>query len=242
MGNWGFYGFAYPTDQPGPSGPAGPTGATGPTGPTGPTGAAGAGGSGTTGPTGPTGATGATGATGPTGASGTGDFVLIQSITPTGASTSFSSIPGTYKTLKLVFLARCDAAVTETDLCLRFNGDTGAHYDDTEFIAFGGSSLGGNSHLAGDHTFIGYVAGANAPSGVFNAGEATFPQYANSAMQRVGFASGARKDAQSTGGNLVQSFFSCWWRNTTDAINEIDLFPASGSFVAGTQFDLYGMK
>src|SRR3990172_10838690 len=51
-------------------------------------------------------------------------MTLIEELTPTGTSLTFSSIPGIYRHLHLRWLAQCDSSTVAQAMRLQFNGDT----------------------------------------------------------------------------------------------------------------------
>jgi hypothetical protein len=61
-----------------------------------------------------------------------GALVLIaeQLLVGTATTITFSSIPNTYRHLRLVAMGRMNAATTEDYVYIRFNGDTGSNYDE----------------------------------------------------------------------------------------------------------------
>ena len=239
----------------GPTGPAGPTGATGtgatgptgpsggPPGPTGPTGPTGADGIGITGPTGATGsgATGPTGATGATGSGGGGGGltqiaeVIIASAQPT---VTFSSIPNTYRNLKLVMTVAESGGTG--GVYAQFNGDTGNNYTGQYFYGQDGGS-GAVKVTATSEVVIGLAAlnpgggGDDAPANSPASTEATIYDYARTVWFKNWTSLSTRQDSSfytfNTGGQ---------WANTA-AITSILLGLQDGdNFLVGSVFTLYG--
>ena len=218
---------------------SGPRGATGATGATGAAGAPG-------GPMGPPGLPseepdpfvipGPRGNTGAAGAAGA--FVFIEEQTPSGTGTiTFSSL-GAHTHYEIRCVVRGTQVATETNLNLTFNGDTGANYDwQTNII--GGSTVTGVNTFADTRAFVGNVSAASSTANyagagtirIYNAPGTTFFKTGDSHMQ--GF-----KAATNT--NFPEYVNAFAWRNTA-AITSMTLALASGNYVAGSKFSLYGI-
>lgn len=192
----------------------------------------------------PNGAAGATGATGPTG-SGAWTLLSDQTIGSPAASVSFSSIPATYKVLKLFITAVSSAATAGDDTVIaQANGDSGAHY----FYQY----LRGQNATASAGQPIGLTAGAFVAiiPNVGNAGsvanipgtaEVTFNGYAGTVFYKTAFS----QDQEIAAATLA--FFTydgiAWVWEDTSAINAIALTLTSGSnFVTGSRLTLYGIN
>lgn len=165
--------------------------------------------------------------------------VLIQEQVLTGsqATIDFNGIAQTFKSLKLVIIARYDAAVTHAAMFAQFNGDTGNNYDAHLFQATGATTTSSDSaaQAAGR---IGLVTGASAPANAFAETVVTIPNYAT-AQLKVALCQAGDNTAT---GVMITELDTMNWRSTA-AITSIKIFPnnpASGNFVAGTIARLYG--
>lgn len=172
-----------------------------------------------------------------------GEWQLIDETVLTGTATSvtFSSIPGRYRTLKLLCQARTDRAVTAEGLFGRFNGDTGTNYHRMfgYFRADGTQGSGGAFNQTG--FYAGTAYGSTALANTFCSTEIEINGYALSdrckhvaarVMPRIMAAAAASAD-------IV--FYGNLWLNT-NAVTSIVLFPDVGpNFVSGSRFTLYGI-
>jgi hypothetical protein len=178
-----------------------------------------------------------------TGGGGSGAYVLLQSQTVTGssvASVSFTSIPSTYKNLKLIISARGSAAATAVNLHLRMNNDSTANYD---WVATSNNSASvqGTPNATQTSIRIGAVSAASAVnSSRFGIVEATLFHYANSIMEKDLMSFEYDNDSHSTGTLRLQQFGGTWRSTTT--INRVDLLMDNGNIDVGSTFDLYGMN
>lgn len=171
--------------------------------------------------------------------SGGGGLTLIKDVllTATTASITFSSIPGTYKTLILdLYGAVTTTGVSDEPIYLTFNADGGANYD---YLAqLGVTNAGGLSSQAYGATQISLVnlPGGNAPAGSAGSVYVRIPNYAGTTFWKTLVATGG--DHWGTSNNTVLDLLGDW--HSTSAITEIGLAPESGSFSAGTRATLWG--
>lgn len=145
-----------------------------------------------------------------------------------GASTAaFTSIPGTYTGLKLVFTF-AESGSASQNLEIQLNGDTGGNYS----WAFGANNGGGNYANGQTGGRIGFQESTSYPCSGF----CDFPGYANTFFTKV-FCGQNNSDGN---GNLLTQGGN--WNNTA-AITSILLFPqGSLTFLEGSVFTLYGMQ
>jgi hypothetical protein len=162
----------------------------------------------------------------------TATYSLIDSTTGTGSSNSitFSSIPSTYTDLILVVNG---ATTTSTgNPRLRFNGDTGSNYSDTNLYG-SGSAAGSYRNTSG--TSIQLIATV-----YFNTSLDTnliihIMDYANTTTNKTTL---NRANKATDGVDAVVGL----WRNTA-AINSLTLFTASGNNISSAStFKLYGIQ
>jgi len=166
----------------------------------------------------------------------TGAVTLISQQTVTGsnvATITFSSIPGTYKNLRIEYQA---FSVSGTNVLCRFNSDTGSNYDKQQFRAYATNTLGAEA-IGVTSLTLGTIGDSNNANNT-GGGTYTIPNYAATIMYKVGIGTNFTKYGTSTG-NLSYGLFGGSWRNTA-AITNIDLVTDSGNFVVGSSFTLYG--
>lgn len=173
---------------------------------------------------------------------GSASRTLITSSSPSGTGTvSFTGIPGTYHSLEIEFVARSTKAASGNEpLKMEFNTDTTAtNYRNTYDQGFGGSP-GTASVTGADTQEIAALPAASAPSNAPAAGIIQIPRYADTTFNKVGFSNfGYRFDSSSI--QMVTGNQAMEWESTV-AITRVDLKLASGNFVAGSIFRLYGIS
>lgn len=208
-------------------GPVGPKGEPGPPGQ-----------AGSSGPKGDTGATGAAGTNGTNGTNGTGWTPLdSQTLGAPAATVSFTSISGAYKHLQLVLTGRSDKVATNNTILVRFNSDSGSHYDwqrmqsaatTTDFA----TALAATSMNAGD------VSGASSPAGASGNHEYLIPNYAGTTYRKSLITNGMFQLDNTV---VYNQRYVGNWRDTS-AITRIDLFFGSDNWDTGSTFTLYGIS
>jgi hypothetical protein len=157
-----------------------------------------------------------------------GGITLISTTSFSGGTFSLTSIPSTYKYLKLVCFGV--GASAENDATIRFNNDSGSNYDSDWWRNTGG--LGGGFSQSGTSFYIGTIP-ANTDANKALSFILDIPNYASTAVKPF-FASGwgANSSSARTGINMGR------YRGTS-AIDRIDVIIGSGTYSAGTAL-LYG--
>lgn len=171
-------------------------------------------------------------------AASTGSGAVVQiAKTVLGAPASnftFSAIPGTYSSLKLVIVGQTTGA-SNTFICIQVNGDTGANYD-VGGIFNNASSAGGFSAAGQTFYSTGAVVPPSSATGRANASTLDFPLYASTAFfkQMVCYQEGWAS-------SFIQSVLCAGDWKSTAAITSMLIFLNSGNFVAGSTAILYGI-
>lgn len=171
-------------------------------------------------------------------------YVLIASNTlgSSAASVTFSSIPATYTDLVLRVSSRGTTAQVDGFTTLEFNGSGGTAYSNTYLYGgAGGGTLVGSSFSANQAKItdlIGQVY-ANATSNTFGSQEIYIPSY--TASQNKPLSHFGVPETNAAGMDNGRGITAGLWRNTA-AITSMVIAPASGSFVSGSSFFLYGIK
>lgn|GEM_PF-4194372 len=168
------------------------------------------------------------------GGGGTGGMVPLQEIVLTAAQATiaFSSIPATYRNLRVTWQARTTSTSNgDDDLRLTVNGDTAAHYLDIYDAGNGSSALSGS---AGPVAFsrVGHVAGGSSTAGYPGNGSLLIPNYTSTVFDKTW-------EAHSYGApGLYWLDFGGLWQSTV-AINALTFALSAGNFAIGTVFTLW---
>jgi hypothetical protein len=99
----------------------------------------------------------------------------------------------------------------------------------------------GQVQLAGSWAFVGNMAGSTAMAAAGGAGRVLIPSYARTTLHKTWI--GQSAEFWSTAGANSNQLFQLAgrWRSTA-AVSRLDVFPAAGNFIIGSEFSLYGLK
>ena len=153
------------------------------------------------------------------------------------ASVTLSSIPSTYTDLLLAISARDNGSASyQANGFIKFN-NTSNNYSDTYLRAnFASASSSRDSNQATGYIAIAYPSGT-ATTNTFGNNELYIPNYAGS-TNKVMTVTNCAENNNANSANITAVAFL--WQQTT-AISSIVL-TCDNSFLAGSRFDLYGIK
>jgi hypothetical protein len=161
----------------------------------------------------------------------------LQSISLTSDTTTvtFSGIPQDYTDLEIVISARC-SHTGNSNFYYRVNGDTSSSYSVTRLQANGSTVVSnrGSSNTVG---YIGYTDAADSSAGLFGNTKIYINSYSNSTTNKTLISKGATPGAGGYAAAVVNLY-----RGSTSPITSISFTPDAGNWVAGSTFDLYGIK
>lgn len=162
-------------------------------------------------------------------------LISRTTLTTTAASVTFSSIPQTYQTLKLVVSARTNYASALDYIWMRFNTDSGNNYTRRTILGDGTNVASSNATQSGIATS---GTGANATSNTFGSFEQVIPNYSLAANKAI--SSDETNENNATLGHLILQ--AGLWSNTS-AVSSVLFVPVNGTaFVSGSTFSLYGVS
>jgi hypothetical protein len=166
-------------------------------------------------------------------------YTLIASntLSSSAASVTFSSIPGTYTDLVFRFSARHDGATT-SPLTTRvtLNGTT-TNYSDTRLLGESTGASSGRSTGLAYLNFNGGIVPGGATSNTFSNAEIYIPSYTVSQNKTVSYETGCENNSTLALNGAIAGL----WSNTA-TITSIAFAIATGNFVSGSSFFLYGIK
>ena len=155
-----------------------------------------------------------------------GTYVPIQTFTADGATTTytFTSIPQTYSDLVLV----TNGVLTNNDINMVFNSDSGSNYSRTYIYATSSSSYGGAAIANATSGFAGTLATG------YTTNIVNILNYSGTSKQKSWLT------RQSAAGTAVIHSIGLW--RSTSAITSIALTANGTTFGSGTTMTLYGIK
>jgi hypothetical protein len=148
------------------------------------------------------------------------------------------NIPQTYKHLWLKIKARGDAAANFSEPYLRLNNDATASYDWQTSVA-AAAALSAGEVVGDTKGILGELAGSTSPANVLGQTEVHIDGYTDASFHKAYTFASQNRRSNASGGIVVKSGGGDW-RNVA-AITRIALFLGAGSYLAGSQFTLYGM-
>ena len=153
------------------------------------------------------------------------------------ASISFAAITQIFRNLRITVVARGDTAATTVVMQAQFNLDTGSNYDFARF-EMSGTTTGTADGLATTSVMLGTIAAASAPANEASQSSIQINHYTNQLFQKTLTAEYAFKSADTAAGTVAGKIAGFW--RSTAPITRITIAPASGNFIAGSIFTLYG--
>lgn len=168
-------------------------------------------------------------------------FELIESATVGSGGTSqivFSSIPDTYKHLRILGVARTQQSGTSgSAILMQFNGDTGNNYWTHRLYATAATKATDGSSSATATPQVGNGASDGLNANLFQPNLIDIVDYRSSANKTTRSLSGG--DWVSTPGYFMYNDF--YW-NATAAITQIRIFHDTNNLAQNTVMSLYGMR
>jgi len=176
---------------------------------------------------------------------GNAAMVKIQDINLSGtqATIDFTSIPQTYLSLQLRMFLRCDAAVANTTVAVRFNNNVSAVYN---HIMMQVTAAGTTINSAEDTTpatfgSFSLCTGSTAAAGFYIQAVSDIVNYAANGVTHNWVTAAHGLWVNGTNGHVIRYQGGVCQDGTP--INRITLLPSpSGNFVAGSRATLYGLN
>jgi hypothetical protein len=157
--------------------------------------------------------------------------LATTTLSSAAATVTFSSISGSYTDLILVASCQTNAAGTDKDLYLRFNGDSANNYSRTRIVGNGSTATSARQNDV-SQIVCGAMPGTSYTS-TFAANVIQIQNYANTTTFKTIL---VRNNLSQI---AVQAIVGLY--RSTSAITSLTLIPESGSFVSGSTFTLYGI-
>ncbi len=159
-------------------------------------------------------------------------------------SVSFTSIPGTYRTLVLAMNLRSerDGGVEYDRPYIRFNSDSGNNYDYLNLFEVGSNVDDYSAGRAANFIYVGYCENSNSRASCFSPCIIQIPQYVNTDIEKYCLCRSILMGDRSVDADLIEAHNVGAWRNTS-AITSILIALGSASDIAeDSVITLYGIK
>lgn len=167
------------------------------------------------------------------------ESIATVTLGSTESTITFSSIPSTYKHLQLRGIMRTSRTGGSDLLSIRFNNDSGGNYSD-HALGADGSTVYTDRNVSASFINVQRSASNAYASNIFGAFVIDILDYTSTSKNKTIRALGGF-DTNSVGEVYLNSGD---WRNSSTAINRIDLILPNytTNFLQYTQFALYGIK
>jgi hypothetical protein len=162
-------------------------------------------------------------------AAGGGGMTLISSTTLSGSSVTFSSIPATYKDLKII-VRNFKPSDSYEFIVLRFNGNTGGNYFSTA------SNTAYNINFTSSSMAISGRSNETIGTGLISA---EIPDYTNSSTVKILNSISITNDPDTSTSWRLDRIFGAF--EVAETISSVTLMVGAGTFTTGTAL-LYGVN
>lgn len=172
------------------------------------------------------------------GAAGAWNLIAETILGAPAATVTFAAIPGTYRALIILGLARTDRVSEAGGLGMRANADAGANYDWSRLVDGAPAAA-----VAATEARVARVEAANSNANGFGLFQTYFYGYALTTIyKRWATVSHGQFGDMSGTADLQLNHYNCQWRNTA-AITSLTLLPTLGgaNIATGSRFALYGI-
>lgn len=175
---------------------------------------------------------------------GSGAVTLISEQVATGVehAITFSSIAGSYRSLRLECFGRTDEAVTASAFSLKANNDGTAIYGMQRRYAQNATLTADQSLSSAEWTFLSAFPGSSVNAGYVGSFVAEFPNYADTVFYKLIQWRGRQQNANATDNAFAMDGHGIY--RSTSAISRLDLTitTAAKVFITGSTFRLYGIS
>lgn len=165
------------------------------------------------------------------------ELIADTTLGSAAASITFSSIPATYKHLRIEVGAR-STHTGVTNISLRFNSDTGTNYD-YQYLYANNTTVGGQCFPGQNLGLLGALCGTNTRALMQTTTDILIPNYAGTTFEKSYFSCNGFSDSTAANSYIWNNSGS--WRNTA-AISTVVVFSNIANFAAGTRATLYGFN
>lgn len=166
---------------------------------------------------------------------------------------TFSSIPSTYKHLEIRYFAHSNNSTnTNASAELIFNGDTSSNYtrnvDNAYILPSGGGYREGSAAVTSTVAIYPTLGGiyASDQTNAWNPGVIYILDYSNTTKGKsCSIIAGVHYNYLHSNDSLDAAIIRLdygFWKNTTSAINRIDIKTSGYNFTTNSRFSLYGVK
>jgi hypothetical protein len=163
------------------------------------------------------------------------DCIATTTLGSTASSITFSSIPSTFTDLVIIFSGQ-NSTSSNADVTMVLNNDTSAAYSRMRLYSNGTTVSADRAINATSAEAVAYIGGS-ATSSMFASTQINILSYANTSVNKTWLL-----HWNSNGTSDAYSLMGIGLYRSLSAITQIQFYPVSGNFVAGTTATIYGIK
>lgn len=163
------------------------------------------------------------------------DCIATTTLSSSASDIVFSNIPQTFTDLMFIFTGQGSAS-SNVDCNMRFNGDSSALYSYMRIYSGGSTVNADRGNGTNSWGAVAYIGGSNTPN-MFASTQINIFNYSSTSANKSSLC-----QWNSAGTSDNYSLINAGLYRSTSAITSIQIFPQSGSLVAGTTAQLYGIK
>lgn len=172
------------------------------------------------------------------------DYDLIEDANASGgavASFDFTTIPATYKHLRLICSLRSDNAATSDTMRIRFNNVSTNTYYSLYYIISHNASLTTAEYLAAAEIVMTGTCGDTSPADTFVPADIYIPNYTSANINKIAYVSAGTFFNTTTGNIAIRNGLGV--SDNTPAISRITIYPGTGAnWKQYSRISLYGMN
>ena len=171
------------------------------------------------------------------GPEGAYDALATVTLSASAASITFAGIPTGYKHLQIRGIGRAANSVTDENLVIQLNNDTGTNYNLHNLYGTG-AATGANSGANASVSYFARVSGASSTANIFGVAVADILDYADTnKFKTIRSLSGHDQN-----GSGYITLMSGAWRSTSAVTTITIKNDAAANIAAGSSFALFGVK
>jgi hypothetical protein len=152
------------------------------------------------------------------------------------ATMDFTSIPSTFRSLKIVAQGRSDQGGVNAQMLVRLNNDSGNNYL-WQIVAANATTPTATEGISQSSFLVGNVSAAGAPASSPGMYCLEIPFYALTTLNKCVIGCGGYRTSSATAGINVNNFWGQW--ASTAAINRVTFMLTAGNYVTGSAATLY---
>jgi hypothetical protein len=165
--------------------------------------------------------------------------IYDEILSATLSSWDKTAIPQTYNSLMFVLKGKTNQAANASVINMRINNDSGSVYNYMTVQGLGTGTADDSEQFSQTAMRIGQISANSATANYCGSIKVLIPNYTDTTFFKPIMSECFNQVNTSTNGVTEENEYGSY--NGTAAVTRITVYPASGSFIAGTRLTLYGL-